>query len=120
MSTLTPTEQLAALYKEMGVRRHGGACLAWIVEDRLCGYLILAQKLSHIRYFVNVHVEGSDRVSVSGMYKIARSPNGLRRQGYTKGRWHVTACELEGAARAYEEIWLGKPFVTCSIGRLTF
>lgn len=103
---LAPTQRLAPhIRKEKSVRRQGDKYLAWIVEDKLARMLLLGQKLAPIASFINsqADVEGADRVSLSGLYQITHSPDGPGRGGYSKHRWRVIPCELEHAARVFEE-----------------
>ena len=103
---LAPNQRLASqIRKEKSVRRQGDKYLAWIVEDKLARMLLLGQKLAPIASFINAQadVEGADRVSLSGLYQITHSPDGPGRGGYSKHRWRVIPCELEHAARVFEE-----------------
>ena len=103
---LAPNQRLASqIRKEKSVRRQGDKYLAWIIEDKLARHLLLGQKLAPLAAFINAQagVEGADRVSLSGLYQITHSPDGPGRGGYSKHRWRVQACELEHAARVFEE-----------------
>jgi hypothetical protein len=105
-TALAPHQRLASqIRKEKSVRRQGDRYLAWIVEDKLARHLLLGQKLAPLADFINSQagVEGADRVSLSGLYQITHSPDGLGRGGYSKHRWRVRACELDRAACAFEE-----------------
>ena len=103
---LAPTQRLAPqIRKERNVRRQGDKYLAWIIEDKLARHLLLGQKLAPLTAFINEQagVNGADRVSLSGLYRITHSPDGPGRDGYSKHRWRVIPCELEHAARVFEE-----------------
>ena len=103
---LAPNQTLAPkIRKEKHVRRQGDTYLAWIVEDKLARHLLLGQKLGPLAAFINEQtgVEGADRVSLSGLYQITHSPDGPGRGGFSKHRWRVIPCELEHAARMFEE-----------------
>jgi hypothetical protein len=96
---VTPND-IVHLSRERHTRKHDGRHIAWFVSDKYGQALLISQKLGPVRDWINARASAPhERVSVSSLYETATiSKDSQRTGGFTKGRWAVTAVNIEDVA----------------------
>ena len=99
---LSEEEKVEAVHREYHTRRPG----AYIIQDKMGMYLIMAQKLSVLCDLINNQLLAEsdwwEKVSQTSLYDVADRKD-QRTGGWTKGRWRVEKHSLESAGDNFEE-----------------
>ena len=102
--TLDKGETLVGVRKERYTKPRAGRSAAFLVQDRLGKWTLVAQKLPLLADAINQHVAGdhSARVSTNGLWESVDRV-GVRTGPWLKGRWLVKSVPLESVNHAFEQ-----------------
>ena len=102
--TLDKGETLVGVRKERYTKPRAGRSAAFLVQDRLGKWTLVGQKLRLIAAAISEHASEDDpwaTVSTNGLWGSIGRVNG-KAGPFLKGRWMVTAVDLDEAGHAFE------------------